>query len=128
MIKMILTVPHGFNAETFGNVATSMVRDSQNEFDRRDYDYNLGDFLSVHCAKDDSNWITFNYYDLKGMDTYEVNADYVDMEHIAALMKLQKICPQVEFHFENSGNGKNDTRYFGCNDSCKDFFEEYLKH
>ena len=124
MIKMILTVPRHFDAQTFCNVATSIVRDeTENEYDRGNYDYDLGNFLNIHYAKGNDGWGTFNYYNLKDSDVYEVNADFVDMAHIVALMKIQKLCPQVEFHFENSGEGKNDSRYYSDFEDPFDFNE-----
>ena len=124
MIKMILTVPHNFDAKTFGNIATAIVRDeTENEYERREYDYDLGDFLHIHFAKDDHSVGTFNYYHLKNTDTYEVNADFVDIAHIAALVKLQKLFPQIEFHFENTGDGENNKFYYIVPNNFVDFKE-----
>ena len=126
MLKMILTVPRNFDAQTFCDIATSIVRDeTENEYERKrgDYDCELGIFLNRHFVKDNDGWGTFNYYNLKNSEVYEVNADFVDMAHIVALMKLQKLCPQVDFHFENSGNGKNDSRYYSDFDNPIEFKE-----
>lgn len=140
MIHLILSVPNGFNAETFCNVATAMIRDSQNEYDRRDYDYDLGEFVKPHYVAGDMVYSLGNNEYLQPISAlienakkpaplyrqYEVNADFVDMAHIEALQKLQTICPQVEIHFENCGDGKNETtaydEYFAEN------YIELLRH
>ena len=129
MVKMILTVPKDFDAVLFCNAATSMVRDTADgEYERRDYDYNLGDMLRPHYTKD--VWYLGDgayYKPLTAFkkpaplaEEYEVNADFVDFAHLEALQQLQTICPQVEMHFENHCDGYNavtpyDDDYFAEN-------------
>ena len=129
MVKMILTVPKNFDAVLFCNAATSMVRDAADEYERRDYDYSLGEMLRPHYTKDvwylgDGNYyVPFQnrkQYEPEETEEYEVNADFVDFAHLVALQKLQTICPQIEFHFENHCDGYNavtpyDEDYFAEN-------------
>ena len=132
MVKMILTVPKNFDAVLFCNAATSMVRDAADEYERRDYDYSLGEMLRPHYTKDVWYLGDGNYYvpitekirqsklPTPLVEEYEVNADFVDFAHLEALQKLQTICPQIEFHFENHCDGYNavtpyDEDYFAEN-------------
>lgn len=108
MVKMILTVPQGFNAELFCNAATAMVKDAaENEYERRQYDYNLGEQITTY---------RFNF---ERLNLFEVNADFVDFAHLDALQQLQSICPQVEFYFENDGDGENSRSAYDI-----DYFDE----
>lgn len=119
MNKMILIVPKGFDARTFCNIATAIVRDSQNETDRRDYDYDLGDYVQKHYVAGDKVYyfgenkyiepisaLISNSKKHASFEMYDVEASLVDFAHIEALKKLQVLCPEVEFHFENDGDGE----------------------
>ncbi len=120
MVKLVLNVPAGFNAELFCNVASALVRDEAGD-DRREYDYNLGDFISRHYVAGDKVFYFGDNKYIQPMDalieeaqktrayvSYEVSTDWVDVAHLEALKKLQELCPEVEFHFENCGDGENE--------------------
>lgn len=132
MVKMILTVPQGFNAELFCNAATAMVKDAaENEYERRCYDYTLGEMLRPHFTKDvwylgGGEYFTPIWKKIENAkkpaplaEEYEVNADFVDLAHLDALRRLQSICPQVELHFENCGDETNSRTVYD-----KDYFDE----
>lgn len=119
MKMLILRVPAGFNAELYCNVATSMTRDSQNEFDSRDYDFELGEYVRPHYVAGDRVYaFGDNEYIVpiealmtrkpKDFELYEINADWLDMALLDSLVKLQELCPEVEMWFENNGDGKNE--------------------
>ena len=129
MVKLILRVPNNFDIELFGSLATSIVRDKvEEEHQRKDYDFDLGDFISPHPV---ANHLSDGYFFAEDFDPekhycssvselvyetdapntfyleYEVDAGLLDMGYIEALELLQKITPQVDFWIENSGGGEN---------------------
>lgn len=118
MKMLVMKVPHGFNAELFCNVAMSMTRDAQNETERTDYDFELGDHVKPHYVAGDKVYAFGNNEYIvpiealmtrrpKEFELYEINADYIDMALLNSLLKLQELCPEVEFWFENNGDGEN---------------------
>lgn len=104
MKLMIIKAPAGFNVEEFCDIASAIVRDECNETDRRDYDYNLGDYLLV-----------------RGQPiSYMVDASLIDFRYIKAFQQLQKICPAVEIYFEDASG---DEDWDDGTDGCGDYFK-----
>lgn len=93
MVKMILTVPAGFDAVKLLNVASELYRA---RFDT-DFDIDLGDFASLHFDSDETSL------------RYEVDAELVDFRMVAILDELQELCPLVGKHFEQDGSGETYT-------------------
>lgn len=96
MLKMILRVPRNFDAEYFCHVVTALVNDGKEDYDCTDYD--LGD-----CVTGRDNLRAM----FDGEFEYEIDADLIDLETIEVIQSLQKICPAVQFYFEDSGYDKN---------------------
>ena len=125
MLMMIVRTPRDFDAVAFFNAVTSIVRDEQNETDRLDYDFNLGEHLSIHYVPagswyvGDGVWytpISVKIEEAKkpapNFVEYEVNADFLDMACIEVIERLQTLCPEVEIHFENTGSDYKRSRKF----------------
>lgn len=95
MVKMILTVPAGFDAVKLLNVASELYRARYGS----DYDINLGDYASLHFDSDETSL------------RYEVDGELVDLRMVAILDELQELCPQVGKHFEQDGSGETYVSY-----------------
>ena len=89
MLKMVLTVPRGFDVEQFCHVVSAVSDSWKEHYDWHDYD------LSECVFSMDS--LT------EGKEKYHIAAGYIDLEIIDTITEMQKICPQVEMHFEGDG-------------------------
>ncbi|MBQ7705396.1 MAG: hypothetical protein IJT73_08235 [Selenomonadaceae bacterium] len=105
MVKMILAVPHNFNAEYFCHLATTMLNVDRQHCDKTDYD--LGDFVTARLSQTP-------YF-----DEYEIGAELIDFETIDVISKLQELCPLVNIHFENDGSKDAPADVYG-----EDYFDE----
>lgn len=114
MIKMVLTVPHTFNAALFLDVVTDLVNSKRDNADGNyKYEYSLGDRL---------NWRSS---EIPHYEEYEIDADLIDFEVIDAIKKMQELCPLVNIHFESDGTPAVKTYWqdeFYFNNAC---FELY---
>ena len=106
MVKMILTVPLGFDAVKLLNVASELYRGRYGS----DYDVDLGDFASRRLER--VKRVTVHEIDGKLVeradyyDAYEVDGELVDFRMVAILDELEGLCPQVGKHFEQEGGGE----------------------
>lgn len=79
MAKMIITVPRGYNAAKFMDIASELSRSRLGE----DYDLNLGDYLTPRLSAG---------FD----DEYELDIENVAEEQLDVIKDLQQICPEVK--------------------------------
>lgn len=106
MVKMILTVPAGFDAVKLLNVASELYRARFGS----DFDINLGDFAYKRLER--IKRVTVHEIDgklvecVEYFDAYEVVGELVDFRMVAILDELQELCPQVSKHFEQDGTGE----------------------
>ena len=79
MSKIIITVPRGYNAAKFMDIASELSRSRLGS----DYDLNLGDYLTPRFGS------LFN-------EEYELDAENVAKEQLDVIEELQKICTEVQ--------------------------------
>lgn len=92
MVKMILTVPHNFNAELFFSIVTDVVNNGRDGLDGAEkYEYSLGDKLNMRRSQ------------TPYVEEYEIDASLIDFEVVEVIQKLQELCPLTEVHCESDG-------------------------
>lgn len=79
MAKMIIKVPHGYNAAKFMDIASELSRSRLGS----DYDLNLGDYLTPRLGA-------------RFGDEYELDGENITVEQLDVIKDLQKICPEVK--------------------------------
>lgn len=114
MVKMVLTVPHDFNAALFLDVVTDLVNNGRNDLDGNyKYEYSLGDRL------------TWRNSQTPFCKEYEIDADLIDFDVIDAIKKMQELCPLVNIHFESDGIPAQKTYWedeFYFNNACYELY------
>lgn len=91
MAKMIITVPRGYNAAKFMDVASELSRSRLSN----DYDLNLGDCLTLRFG--------VNH------DEYELGGDNITLEQLDVVKDLQQICPEVKTRILREDDDEEDT-------------------
>lgn len=109
MVKMVLTVPRGYDAVKLLNVASELYRGRYGG----EYDIDLGDFANKRLER------------VENFDAYEVDGELVDFRMVEILDELQTLCPQVGKYFEQDGAGET---YASASARFKDIGDGYREH